>query len=551
MQKDKQFYDNFFTQYPTNIHDDLCRFRAVSLLLKGKCLDVACGTGTLAKYFAGDYTGVDISDVAIKKAKSDRRKDARFFQANFAKDAFVLKEKFDCAYLGEFLEHISDDSIVFSNLKDLLKDNARIVASVPNGNRVPDESHCRIFTVASIRRDYSKFGKVRFHTWEGFHDRILFSIELGNFQPDEIALVMIVKDEAKGIEKAITSVLELVDRVVVSVDDKTIDKTKEIAEMYADELRVHTWHDDFSRARNEAGENVQNLWVLFLDGHEYVESFGKIREKLKLDVEGIFVNIRLENGMTFMYPRIYRGFLKFKNAVHNLVECGTKSADPSFMIVHDRLNLQDAEASERRNRQRDEMLPREMKKQIAENPENARAHFHLANFYLMEEKPKLALKHYKKVVKYGLSHDEVYMAYLSIGRIRCVFGQNIRALFNFNRADALIPDRWETARVLGGFYLMQEHWQKAVEFFVRALGQNKRHFTYEPMKQDLVEIWDLIGHCFAKLDRPEDAREAWERAQELAPTQEKKDFLAEKIKLISSILPRKIRVQDLDEKGKV
>jgi SAM-dependent methyltransferase/Tfp pilus assembly protein PilF len=551
MQKDKQFYDNFFRKYPANIHDNISRFRSVSALLSGKCLDVACGTGTLAKYYNGEYYGVDISDVAIKKAKLERRKDARFFVANFAKDAFVLKEKFDCAYLGEFLEHISDDRIVFSNLKDLLKDGARIVASVPNGDRVPDESHCRTFTVASIRRDYSKYGKVRFHNWDGFYDRILFSIEFNNFQPDKIALVMICKDEEMGIEKSIVSALPLVDRVVVSVDDATTDKTKEIAEMYADELRVHHWENNFSKARNEAGENVRDLWVLFLDGHEYIESFGNIQEKLKLAVDGIFVTIKMETGMTFLYPRIYKGHLKFKNAVHNLVECKTKSAEPAFLIIHDRENLQAKEAVERRNAQRNEMMPVELKKQLKENPKNSRAHFHLANFYMMNGNLKQALKHYKKTVKYSISHDEVFMAYLQIGGIRMHFKQPVRALFNFNRADALIPDRWESARVLGGFYLLQGDFQKAVEFLIDSLRQNKRHYTYEPMTRNYAEIWDLIGHSFNQLDRNEEAKQAWERALECAETDGMKGMLRNKIELISSILPKKVKVQDLNEKGKV
>lgn len=551
MQKDKKFYDNFYSVYPASVHNNPDRFLAVSNLLAGRVLDVGCGTGTLCDYTSLDYVGIDVSDVAIDKARSVRRKNARFFVANFAKDAFVLKEKFDSVYLGEFLEHIADDRVVFSNLKDLLKDNARIVVSVPNGDRVPDESHCRTFTVASIRRDYSKYGKVRFHDWSGFHDRILFSIEFNHFDPDKIALVMICKDEEMGIEKAIVSALPLVDKVVVSVDNATTDKTKEIAEMYADELRTHTWQNDFSKARNEASENVRDLWVLFLDGHEYIENFGKIQEKLKLDVDGIFVTIKMETGMTFMYPRIYRGHLKFKNAVHNLVECNTKSAEPAFLIVHDRDNLQSKEATERRNAQRNEMMPKELQKQLKENPKNSRAHFHLANFYMMSSEIKLALKHYKKTVKYSLSHDEVYMAYLQIGRIHMSLGHSIRALWNFKSADGLIPDRWESARVLGGFYLIEGNFEKAVVFLVDALKQNKRHYTYEPMTRNFAEIWDLIGHCFHNLNRIEEAKEAWERALEVAETDAMKGMLKQKINLISSLLPTHLTVQDLNEKGKV
>ena len=536
MQKDKQFYNRFYTKYPVNVHDSAPRFIAVSDLLSGRVLDIACGTGTLAKYYSGDYTGVDISDIAIKKARVERRKDARFLQANFVKDEFVLSEKFDCAYIGEFLEHIEDDKIVFDNVLSMVRPNGRIVVSVPNGDRVPDESHCRIFTVASIRRDYSKYGKINFHIWKGFHDRILFSIELGEVDHPEVTLVMIAKNEAKGIEKSIISALPFVDRVVVSVDTATIDETRKIAEMYADELRDHKWADDFSKARNEASVNVKTRWILFLDGHEYIESFGDIKEKLICDVDGIFVTVRMESGVTFVYPRIYRTGLQFKNAVHNLVHCQTRRASLDFVIVHDRINLQDEEAIKIRNDQRDEMMPKFLRKQIKEDKRNARAHFHLANYLMMRQDPKGAIKHFNFVIKYGYSVDEKYMAYMSKGRIHLGLGHTFRALWSFNKADELIPKRWESMRALGGFYLLQEDWKKASEYLVLALEPNRQHYSYEPMKQNKMEIWDLIGHCFRKLGQNSQALIAWNRAEELADTELLKKYFGEKIKFLKMIL---------------
>src|SRR3972149_3998777 len=147
MQKDKRFYDDFFSKYPVNVHDSPDRFKAVSALLSGDVLDVACGTGTLADYYSGKYTGVDISDVAITKAK------------------ITESASFDSVYLGEFLEHIENDDVVFKNVLTILRPQGRIVVTVPNVNRVPDERHCRIFTVPQIRRGYGKYGKINFHNW--------------------------------------------------------------------------------------------------------------------------------------------------------------------------------------------------------------------------------------------------------------------------------------------------------------------------------------------------------------------------------------------------
>ena len=88
MQKDKKYYDDFFNNYPVNVHDNPDRFRAVAQLLSGKVLDVACGTGTLSDYYAGGYVGVDISDVAIAKAREIRRKNANFHAYNFIDSDF-------------------------------------------------------------------------------------------------------------------------------------------------------------------------------------------------------------------------------------------------------------------------------------------------------------------------------------------------------------------------------------------------------------------------------------------------------------------------------
>lgn len=537
MQKNKQYYDKFYNKYPNNVHDSSSRFLAVSKILKGSVLDVACGTGTLSKYFTGVYSGIDFSDVAINKARSIRRKDAVFYVGDFNKEDWSFPKKFDSVYFGEFLEHIEDDKQVFQNVLKNLNPNGNIVVSVPNGERVPDESHCRTFTVSTIRRDYSKYGKVVFHNWEHFEKRILFSIEPDSIDINDMSLVMIVKDEEKGLEKSIISALPIVDRVVISVDTKSSDRTAKIAKMYADELKFHKWEDDFSKARNFAQENVKSKWILFLDGHEYIESYGDFKEKMKSDVDGIFVTVKMESGMTFLYPRIYRSYIKFKNKIHNVNECKSRRVSPEFVIVHDRINLQNEESIKERDEQREMLLPKAMKEQIKENPKNARPYFHLANYYMMRHKIDDSIYYYKKAIKYTKSPDEKFLCYLHYGSLHLTKGHTFRALWSFKDAEKLMPERWESARVLGGFYLTQKNYSKAVEYFVRALEPNQRKYSYQPMQQNRSEIWNFIGHCFAKLDQNQKAIMAWNRAFELTDDLKQKKLFQEKIKLVKTLLP--------------
>ena len=237
--KDKKYYDEFFKAHSVQVHNNSDRHLKIAELCQGNVLDLACGTGSLADYWRGLYTGIDISDIAIYKAREIRRKTALFMVADLLENNFVSSQKFSTVVMSEFLEHIDNDETIFENIKTILAPNGKIICSVPNGPRVPDESHCRVFTVPQIRRDYSKYGKISFHNWTGFAKRIIFTIEPDSIDENLLSLVMCVKDEEKGIENAILSTISLVDRIVISVDSATTDKTREIAELYADELKTH------------------------------------------------------------------------------------------------------------------------------------------------------------------------------------------------------------------------------------------------------------------------------------------------------------------------
>lgn len=537
MQKDKKYYDKFFNNYPVNVHDNPDRFRTVAQLLSGKVLDVACGTGTLSDYYAGGYVGIDISDVAIAKAREIRRKNAKFYALNFNQELKIKNQEFDCAYLGEFLEHIENDKIVFDNLKQALKPDGKIVISVPNGDRIPDESHCRAFTVPQIRKEYSKYGKITFHNWEGFKSRILFSIELGSVNRDLISLVMIAKNEEKGLENAIISALPLVDNVVVYVDKTTTDKTAEIALAYADETNYFDWQNDFSKARNYAQRNVKSKWILFLDGHEYIDKTDNIESLLSLDVDGILVTIKMEGGTSFMYPRIFRSNLKFENAVHNAIDCKTTQFSPGFVIVHDRTNSQSVESSKEREKQRDKWIPYLMKQTLQENPKDQRALFNLANWYMTKSQYAFALKYYKRCYKITPSIDERYFVKAQIGICQQMLFQNLRATWSFFALEKLIPNRWETKRLLGGIYLQRDQYKKAVEYLVFALDSNKKQYMYQLFAQNLFEIWDLIAACFYELGQPAKAVIAQQEAIKNTTDQKRKDFFQVKINLFKMLVP--------------
>lgn len=85
-----------------------------------------------------------------------------------------------------------------------------------------------------------------------------------------LALVMIARDEAKVIARALNSARPHVDRMIV-LDTGSADDTREIAAACGAEIRTFSWCDDFAAARNAALAHSDADWNLVLDADEWLE----------------------------------------------------------------------------------------------------------------------------------------------------------------------------------------------------------------------------------------------------------------------------------------
>lgn len=336
----KEQWDNFFEQGGVNIHTDPVRFSKIAELCKGSVLDVGCGTGDLASFFMGEYTGFDISPVAIGMARDARRTDANFSVDDILTIGRPFNKFYDTVVLGEFIEHFSDTKAVIAKILPLLAPHGRLIISVPNFNKIPDADHVKIFTVPQIRKDFAELGKVLFHPYPGFSERIIFTVDTGAYNEKRLALAMIAKNEGQGLEACVISTLGIVDEVVISIDTASTDNTKEVAEQYADKVLAHKWENSFCKARNSVQSHVSCPWVLSLDGHERVTQTGHLEDALKKDTDAIFVQLFWETGFHFYFPRIIKKEVQWIKDVHNFPAFKTEVELPDFVIVHDREKMQ-------------------------------------------------------------------------------------------------------------------------------------------------------------------------------------------------------------------
>jgi glycosyltransferase involved in cell wall biosynthesis len=97
---------------------------------------------------------------------------------------------------------------------------------------------------------------------------------------DRIALVMIVRDEARCLERCLVSAAPWVDETIV-LDTGSVDATPEIARRLGARVERFAWVDDFAAARNAALALTDARWRLVLDGDEWITHGGAVLAELR------------------------------------------------------------------------------------------------------------------------------------------------------------------------------------------------------------------------------------------------------------------------------
>lgn len=83
-----------------------------------------------------------------------------------------------------------------------------------------------------------------------------------------LALVVIARDEEQGLPRLVASVKDYVDEIVIAVDSRTKDRTREVvpgAHVFDVEF------EDFAQMRTAAVRPAKSDWILMLDGDETLE----------------------------------------------------------------------------------------------------------------------------------------------------------------------------------------------------------------------------------------------------------------------------------------
>jgi len=238
-----------------------------------------------------------------------------------------------------------------------------------------------------------------------------------------LALVMIVRDEAHSLERCLKSAKPFVDKMIV-LDTGSKDETVRIAESCGAIVSTFRWIDDFSAARNAALDLSDAEWNLILDGDEWIDDgkllldfpdtdafIGTIPIASHFDLNG-----RVEVSVSWI-PRLLPKGVRYKGHVHEQPDSMLPRRPLNVKVGHD--GYRQERIMQKQGRNRDLLL-----KAIAESPEDAYFYYQLGKDYEVYEDFNRAVEHYRQALAFSsladtFRHDLVVRTIFSLKKADC------------------------------------------------------------------------------------------------------------------------------------
>ncbi|HEV3059593.1 MAG TPA: hypothetical protein VGY48_15190 [Vicinamibacterales bacterium] len=202
--------------------------------------------------------------------------------------------------------------------------------------------------VSTIRAALTPKGKLRL---SGTPARIFADLDPGEPEAPLITLDTIVRSDAAGLERMLLTSLEHVDAIVLGIDGRSDEATREVAMAYADvthvfrasdiDMSAEAWEAnkiDFAAARNIGRKLVTTPWTLVIDSDEYVESASDIRARVREAdrLIGSFSPAIKTHGADYRdAQRLARSSYLWKSATHNQLQRTAGPKDIDMVIVSD------------------------------------------------------------------------------------------------------------------------------------------------------------------------------------------------------------------------
>ena len=224
---------------------------------------------------------------------------------------------------------------------------------------------------------------------------------------NRIALVMIVRDEARCIERCLSSARASVDETIV-LDTGSVDNTAAIARSCGARVAHFDWVDHFAAARNAALALTDADWCLVLDADEWV--VGGLESLLALRTQAANFIGQVNVASSFdatdggvgeapsWLPRVLPRGVRYAGRVHEQPVSALPRQRLALTIAHDGYRGAQMEAKRGRNEQLLGLA-------LAATPNDAYLHYQLGKELEVRAKFESAAPHYETALAHTGHHE--------------------------------------------------------------------------------------------------------------------------------------------------
>ena len=286
----------------------------------------------------------------------------------------------------------------------------------------------------------------------------------------KLILVMIVKNESKIIERCLSSILPILDAIVISdtgSTDNTVELINGFIDKHSDKVKGKVYVDEwknfgYNRSKsitnaqewlreNKDSYNMRATYLLTIDADMIFRIMPEFKKNALLQKDSWCIQQK-NPGMTYYNKRIFRSSLAYKciGVTHEYWGCDDKEEDGKREDLYiDDIGDGGAKADKF---ERDIRL---LTQGLIDEPKNERYFFYLAQSYSDSGNKEEAIKWYKKRIEAGGWQEEVFMAYLRIGDTYMFLKETEKAIHYWSLGYEHLPTRSETLfRIIHAYRLI-------------------------------------------------------------------------------------------------
>ncbi|MCI8584791.1 MAG: glycosyltransferase family 2 protein [Lachnospiraceae bacterium] len=336
-------------------------------------------------------------------------------------------------------------------------------------------------------------------------------------KPIRISQCMIVKNEEKNIERALTWGKQIMWEQIV-VDTGSEDQTAEIAEKMGAKVCVFPWIDDFAAAKNYAICQAKGDWIAFLDADEYMNPQdarklpGILEQLSRRGLEALSTGWQQldDEGQIFSSGTQIRVFrndpkIRYRRRIHEQLEAAggrelrVGNVVQELSIFHEGYQTKALKGKSGRNR-------RLIQEELKEHPGDYEMMGYMGDEYRSDGESKEAVRWYRSAIDHMPSTLKEYdqrsaatFTYLLrlLSEEKGISTEELQMIYD--KAVHLLPKEADFDYIMGRFFAAQEQPDQAVWYLEKALrkldtyGCSNRALL---LAGNLQDAYDLLVRCY-------------------------------------------------------